>query len=194
MWHRESRLLISKWSMSIMSIKPTQGKARKPRQPWTGVGGGHWLFRWRLRSAKAQAPAGWHLPRPSQGPHPAALSALSLTTVWPTRAGFGSRTPGTLRQEAYPEPRVGSQPLTTPINILLEAGLTATTQFLPLVGNRTAGLFPQEIQHNQAGGAKIMKCAYELTLCPYSLFLTFLLSIFGNWSPKVKKRLWGWKS
>ena len=31
-------------------------------------------------------------------------SVLSLTTVWPTRAGFSSRTPGTLRREAYPEP------------------------------------------------------------------------------------------
>lgn len=188
MWHRESGLLISKWSINTTSMKPTQGKARKPRQPWTGVGGRHWLFRGRFRSAKAQAPAGWHLPRLSRGPHPAALSALSLTTVWPTRARFGSRTPGTLRQEAYPEPRVGSQPITTTKNILLEASLTATTQSLPLVGNRTAGLFPQEIINNQTGRAKIMKCT-ELTPCPYSLFLTFLLSIFGNWSLKVKKSL-----
>ena len=157
--------LVSEWSISTMSMKPTQGKARKPPQPWTEEEGGHLLFHRAFRSTKAQAPEGWEPPRPSRQPHPAALSALSLTTVWPPRAGFGSRTPGTLRQKEYPEPR---RARSHSLHYKYPPGCWPDSNHnsRSLVGRRTAGLFPQEIQHNQPGMAKMMKYGYKLTPCP----------------------------
>lgn len=98
-------------------------------------------------------------------PHPAALPALSLTAVWPTRAGFGSRTPGTLRQKEYPEPRWAHS---HSLHYKYPPGCSPDSNHnsCSLVGRRTAGLFPQEIQHNQPGMAKIMKYGYKLTPRP----------------------------
>lgn len=103
-WTTWKWTLVREWSISTMTTKPAQGKARKPSQPWREVGGGHLLSRWGLRSAKAQAPAGW-----AAGVIRRATSFSPLCFIinycLANKGRVWVENPGTLRQEAYPEPR-----------------------------------------------------------------------------------------
>lgn len=65
-------------------------------------------------------------------------SVLSLTTVWPTRAGFSSKNTRNSKAGGISRTMMGPQPLAMTINILLAARLTATALPASLVGSRQA--------------------------------------------------------
>lgn len=86
------RLLVKQIVCQHHVEEGTKGKARKPLQPGLRVRRALALPL-RVQVSQHTSTCSWEPPRPSRAPHPAVI-ALSLTTVWPTRTGFGSRTQG----------------------------------------------------------------------------------------------------
>lgn len=147
----------SEWSISPMSMEPTQGKARKPLQPCTEVGAGTPALppevQVRQSTSTCRLTAAKAITRATSCSPPGFIINYCLAKegrVW-------LKNTGDLKAGGISRTRVGSQPLTTAINILLAAGLTATTiPAPPLVPQRKSA---------QPRMAKMTGCAYERTPC-----------------------------
>lgn len=154
MWPKGSRLqLVSgpstpcQWSW--LGERPANQSSREQSR-----GGGHLLFtgaQVNQRTSTCRLWATKAVTRRVMQP-----STLSLTTVWPTRAGSSSGTQGTFRQEAYPEPGWAHSHSPQTINTLLAVVPAATTIPVPLLVTELQPS-PGDHQHNQLGRMRTMK-------------------------------------
>lgn len=136
MWNKESGL----WLASGPSA-PCQWSQLRERPGNQHGGREHLLSGWVQVSQSTSTCRLWAAKAITR--HILQPSTLSLTTVWPARAGSASRTLGTLRQEAYSEPWWAHSHSLQTINRLLAVILMATTIPVPLVVTELQAFCPR---------------------------------------------------